>query len=241
MTIEEYENTFRSKKSLQYMYFQVLKDQEWHCRKCDAADIDSGQLAGGGGIQGLQRGTQSRPGISIGSENRLCPKCNSIQRCDRWDGSFKNANSASGLPASLQEKIRNHYHNEDVIEQRPRQKHELVIDHRFPMERWGTAEDSNSPDMTDEEIEEKFQLLKKDDSGNHNLLKSRACERCIATGKREGPLGIMFFYEGDENWPEDCPSKGEEAKRGCIGCGWYNFQAWRDALNEKLSSEDGEN
>lgn len=94
--------------------------------------------------------------------------------------------------------------------------------------------------MTGDEIEEKFQLLKKDESGNHNLLKSRACERCIATEKREGPLGINFFYEGDENWPDDCPQNGEEAKAGCIGCGWYDFKTWREALNKKISSDKEE-
>lgn len=57
--------------------------------------------------------------------------------------------------------------------------------------------------MTPEEIEDKFQLLKKDDAANHNLLKSRACERCISTGIRQSPLGNTFYYEGSENWPSD--------------------------------------
>lgn len=102
------------------------------------------------------------------------------------------------------------------------------------MERWGDVEDTNPTTMTPEEIEKKFQLLKKDDAGNHNLLKSRACERCIASGKRQSPLGITFFYKGDENWPSSCPTTGAKAEEGCVGCGWYNFSAWRNALNHKL-------
>lgn len=106
------------------------------------------------------------------------------------------------------------------------------------MERWGNIEDSNPSTMTSEEIEDKFQLLKKDDAGNHNLLKSRACERCISTEIRQSPLGITFFYEGSENWPSDCPTSALEAKRGCIGCGWYNFDAWRIALNKALEEKE---
>ena len=102
------------------------------------------------------------------------------------------------------------------------------------MERWGESEDSNPSNMSTTDIRKKFQLLKKDGSGNHNLLKSRACERCINTGKRGYPMGIKFYYEGTEDWPTDCPASGKEAQRGCIGCGWYDFDKWRIALNAFL-------
>lgn len=104
MTIEEYESTFKNKSTLRYKYFQILKDLQWHCRNCDASGIPSRQLAGGGGVQGLQHGTKNRPGITIISENRLCPKCNANSRYDRWDGTFKSVNSAAGLPKALQKR-----------------------------------------------------------------------------------------------------------------------------------------
>lgn len=81
-------------------------------------------------------------------------------------------------------RIMAYYNYTDAIEQRKRLPHELIVDHRFPMERYGELEDENPDDMTNEQIQKKFQLLKKDDSGNHNLLKSRACEKCIQTGER---------------------------------------------------------
>ncbi|MDD5791463.1 MAG: hypothetical protein PUD22_02635 [Erysipelotrichaceae bacterium] len=68
-------------------------------------------------------------------------------------------------------------------------------------------------------------------------MKSRACENCIKTGKRSSPFGIDFFYEGNEDWPENCPKYGEEAKKGCKGCGWYDFGTWRKKLNERLINE----
>ena len=77
-------------------------------------------------------------------------------------------------------------------------------------------------------------MLKKDGAGNHNLLKSRSCERCIKTGKRGTPFGIRFWYQADEDWPT-VHQRGAEAEEGCVGCGWYNFEAWRDALNQNLA------
>ena len=226
--------------SLQGKYFSILQDKEAHCRKCAQQQIGSEQLAGGGGVQGLQRGTKSRPGIVIVSENRRCPLCNKNTRWDRWTGEYKESNAAAGISAALQTRILRYYNNIDVIEQRQRANHELVVDHRFPMERWGVIEPRNPDNMTVEEIKRKFQLLKKDDAGNHNLLKSRSCERCIATRKRGYPLGIKFYYVGDEDWPSNCPQFGEGAEQGCVGCGWYDFEAWRNALNQFISTKERE-
>lgn len=234
MNVFDYQDTFRDKMSLQYQLFQILKDCDWHCRNCIAKDIPSGQIAGGGGIQGLQRGTTNRPGLVIQSKTQHCSKCGNTGKWDRWTGEFQASNAASSLPQRLQKRILEEYDYVDVIEERQRPKHELVIDHRYPMERWGANEDKNPIDMSADKIRDKFQLLKKDSSGNHNLLKSRACERCIKTGKRGFPMGIKFYYYGDENWPSDCPTSGPDAERGCYGCGWYDFETWRKELNKHI-------
>ncbi len=217
--------------SLQARVFSILEDKQWHCRGHEYTNVPSGQLAGGGGIQGLQRGTRSRPGLVIISELKFCIVCSKKCTFDKWTGEKKEANAATNIPKSLLLQILSHYKHTDVIEQRKRQSHELIVDHRFPMERWGKAEDAHPSKLSAVEIEAKFQLLKKDASGNHNLLKSRACEMCIKTGKRGTPLGIKFFYHGDENWHYSVPHRGPKAEIGCVGCGWYNFSRWREALN----------
>lgn len=237
MTIDEFAAVLGT-DSIQGRYFSILSDKKWHCRKCAQQQVGSEQLAGGGGVQGLQRGSQSRPGLVIISESRECPICHKKTKWDRWTGEFREASSAAGLSPRLQSRILDYYHYEDAIEQRKRSVHELVVDHRFPMERWATAEPQNPDDMPEEEIKKRFQLLKKDGSGNHNLLKSRACERCLATKKRGYPLGVKFYYFGTEDWPEGCPQFGPEAEQGCIGCGWYDFEAWRKALNKKLKEKE---
>ena len=52
------------------------------------------------------------------------------------------------------------------------------------------------------------------------------------------PLGIKFYYAGNEDWPADCPNFGPEAEQGCFGCGWYDFVAWREALNRYIDDEE---
>jgi hypothetical protein len=103
------------------------------------------------------------------------------------------------------------------------------------MERWGGEfEETIEEEISEDEILRKFQLLKDDGTGNHNQLKSRACEHCIETGERGTPLGIHFWYRGGPEWPEGFPTEGMEAEKGCVGCGWYNFEKWRSELVEHL-------
>jgi hypothetical protein len=224
--------------SLQAKVFALLEDQNWHCRDCEGKSIASGQYAGGGGIQGLQRGTKTRDGLVIESENRFCTTCQKLTRHDRWTGETKAANATATFSKRLQTRILELLKYTDAIENRTRTAHELVIDHRFPMERWGGLESPNPADMSDAAIRAKFQLLKKDQAGNHNLLKSRACERCIATGQRGTPLGIRFWYQGEADWNLDIPKTGIAAEAGCVGCGWYDFAKWREALNQMLATVD---
>lgn len=227
----EYENLLLE-SSNQYKVFQVLKDCNWHCRVCYGKNIPSAQIAGGGGIQGLQRGTKSRPGIIIESKHNFCYNCRANTVHDRWTGGFQVTNAPASIPPQLQLRILQIYNYTDAIEERIRSQHELVIDHRLPMIRWGKSEDINNINMSVEDIVRKFQLLKKDEGGNHNLLKSRACERCAKTGKRGFPLGIKYYYYGTEDWPVSVPPYGMGAEIGCTGCGWYDVIKWRSALNK---------
>jgi len=232
---EEWLNGFQDKSTKQFGVAQVLSDMEWHCRGHEYSDIESGQLAGGGGIQGLERGTQSREGLLLEKKRDTCKNCEKKTTWDKWTGEYASATAPSVIPPSLITRILEHYDYTDSIEGRKRPTHELVVDHRFPMVRWGGKEPPNDPEMSDCEIEKKFQLLKFDGGGNHNLLKSRDCERCLDTGERGTPFGISFFYEGNKSWKKGIPDKGEGAEDGCVGCGWYDFAKWKDELNKKLN------
>ena len=88
--------------------------------------------------------------------------------------------------------------------------------------------------MTDEEIRQKFQLL----TNQRNQQKREVCRTCFQTGKRGAIYGINYYYAGTENWSEGCPVSGPDAERGCIGCGWYDMEAWRKALNDSIPKSD---
>ena len=91
------------------------------------------------------------------------------------------------------------------------------IDHKVPWSR--LEQDINIAQLTDEQIQEHFQLLTRE----HNLLKDRACQHCIKNQKRPPLFGISFWYEG-----------GELYQGSCIGCGWYDGKRWRDELNRYI-------
>ena len=216
----------------------VIRDKQWHCRECEYAHTGIMQIAGGSGIQGLERGSKSRPGLVIESANHLCTKCERTSRHDRWTGEQQKPRLISSMPARFAKRAVDVLGSRDVVDNTERPANQLTVDHKLPMLRWTSEvskEQSNYASMTDDDIREKFQLLKKSNGSiSHNLLKSRSCEQCFKKGKRGTPFGITFFYKGGANWePED-----KKDPRGCIGCGWYDLEEWRKHLNRVINSKN---
>lgn len=106
-----------------------------------------------------------------------------------------------------------------------RQPRELLIDHKFPSQRWSEPESDNPDDMPEKDIIGKFQLL----SNQTNMWKSRYCDRCVNQGVRGDFMGITWYYKGDENW---VAAKDDE--NGCIGCPWYDMAEWKRRLGIAL-------
>ena len=235
MKRDEFEEIF-NKSAKNWLVYQVLKDHQWHCRECEYAHVKSGQIAGGGGIQGLQRGTQKRPGMKIESGYHFCSKCEKSTRHDRWEGAFESAIQGASMPDKFVKRVIQVLGSRDIVDNTERPIGQLTIDHKLPMIRWSSKTSSEQTEykgFSDEDIRQNFQLLKKSNgSVSHNLLKSRACENCYKTGKRGTPFGIRFFYVGTHKWePQD-----HKDPSGCIGCGWYDFDKWRVELNKKLGN-----
>lgn len=109
----------------------------------------------------------------------------------------------------------------------------LIPDHKFPEIRWDLeTRRGHLGDLTDEQIRRDFQLI----SNQRNQQKREVCRLCYQTDQRPYPFGIPFFYTGTINWPDSIPKTGKDAEKGCIGCGWYDIQSWRQALVKKLTS-----
>ena len=225
--------TFKTESKI-LKVFLVLKDNQWHCRGCEYEHVGSTQIAGGGGIQGLEKGSRNRPGIIIESQNFFCPKCDKSIRHDRWEGNFHSEVQGKSLPRKVAQRIITVLRSRDIVENTERPLNQLTIDHKFPMIRWDTNEANKQTDytnLTDKKIRARFQLLKKSNGSiSHNLLKSRACEKCYKEGKRGTPFGIKFFYAGDETWS----GTTKKDPKGCIGCGWFDFDKWRAELNKRI-------
>lgn len=120
----------------------------------------------------------------------------------------------------------------NVYELSTANKHGLLPDHKFPEIRWDEETRAENPDeMTETQIKEKFQLV----DNQRNQQKREACRKCFQTGQRGKLYGLNYFYQGDENWSKDFPRVGKEAEKGCVGCGWYDIQKWRECLNDFIS------
>lgn len=121
----------------------------------------------------------------------------------------------------------------DAYEGKKVNKDSLLPDHKFPEIRWDeNVRRSDLSKLTDDDILHDFQLL----TNQRNLQKREVCRACSQTGQRGTPFGIEFFYEGSPQWEPSIPRRGADAEAGCVGCGWYDFEAWRIGLNEKLNS-----
>jgi hypothetical protein len=132
---------------------------------------------------------------------------------------------------ALREKIVKVLGSYDAYEGKTVKSESLLPDHKFPEIRWNLETKRNSIEhLTDEEIRRDFQLL----SNQRNLQKREVCRSCYQTNIRGYPFGIKFYSQGNEQWSEEIPKTGKEAEQGCLGCGWYDLEAWRQALNQKL-------
>lgn len=119
----------------------------------------------------------------------------------------------------------------DVFEAKQGRKEGLLPDHKFSEIRWDDETKRESlENLTDEEILQDFQLL----SNQRNQQKREVCRNCYQTGKRGVIYGINFYYKGTEDWDIKIPKTGKASEEGCIGCGWYDIEKWRQELIKKL-------
>ena len=119
----------------------------------------------------------------------------------------------------------------NVYELSSANKHGLLPDHKFPEIRWDKETRAENPEeMSEKEIKAKFQLL----DNQRNQQKREVCRKCFQTNERGRLFGLNFFYLGTEKWNTKIPKIGKGAENGCIGCGWYDIEKWRESLNKLI-------
>lgn len=139
------------------------------------------------------------------------------------------------IPKEIRKRALALYDNIDALSGKRMSDERLIIEHRFPEERWKDRPAEENVDMSDEDIKKKFQLL----TGQYNQMKREACKKCAKLAQRQAPLGIAYFYEGDEEWSCDVEF-GPGAEDGCVGCGWYDVAIWKAKLIEAANGKDEE-
>jgi hypothetical protein len=220
--IAESDLKWNDKTSATYKVLAALYSGNWECRVCGPVPRVNPQPAA------RLRDLKKR-GYIIGSRRRNCSTCKQKTMHDilvmlpTIESRFDHGNELrKPMSDILKKRIKSVLGNREVCFNVVRSEVELLIDHKFPSQRWKEPESDNPNNMSLEDIKTKFQLL----SNQTNMWKSRYCDNCIKTGKRGDFMGIKWFYEGTEDW------SGENSydEKGCIGCPWYDLELWKTKL-----------
>lgn len=226
--IEKSDEQWTDKQSATYKVLSALYSGNWECRVCGPVPKINPQPA-------ARLKSLKVKGYVIGSKRRYCKSCSKKTMHDilvmmpTIETKFSHGNELrKPISQTLVKKIKRLLNYKEVCFDVSRTEKELLIDHKFPSQRWNQPESDNPNDMTDDEIKKKFQLL----SNQTNMLKSRYCENCVKNGKRGTFMGIKWYYQGIENWEGDINSED-----GCVGCPWYDLALWKTKLEEALQKE----
>lgn len=217
---KEYWTTHCSGRETTKGFFDKLTSLKWNCVKSDFPQNPNWARR----VQDIKE-----MGYLLSTNTRMfCPDCEENQTqiillpIDRGQ-----ATGYEAMSAVFKARVISLLGPENVYEARATNKASLIPDHKFPEIRWDkNTKQEDLDSMTDEEIEEKFQLI----DNQRNQQKREVCRECFQTGKRGIIFGVKYFYAGKKEWPKDIPKVGKAAEAGCIGCGWYDIAAWRESI-----------
>ncbi|MFC2099113.1 hypothetical protein ACFLSP_05145 [Bacteroidota bacterium] len=225
--IENSDTLWADHESATYKVLKALYSGEWECRVCGPVPQVNPQPAA------RLRDIKKR-GYVIASMRKFCKSCNASAMHDILvmipiiDERFISGNELRApMSEDFKKRVKGILNYREISFNVRRSGIELLIDHKFPSQRWSEPEIPNGDLMTDQQIRNKFQLL----NNQMNMLKSRYCDRCVKENVRGDFMGIKWYYQGDEIWRGN--SKDDE--KGCIGCPWYDIDLWRNKLQETLA------
>lgn len=222
-------NSEKRESNQTYRVLRALYSGEWECRVCGPVPRVNPQPA-------ARLGALKKMGYVIGSQRRRCLTCRKSTMHDilimlpNIESRFAHGNELRApMSENLKERIKRILNNTEVCFNVKRQSVELLIDHKFPSQRWNVPEGRNPDNLPENEIKQKFQLL----SNQTNMWKSRHCDHCVKTGVRGDFLGIRWFYQGGNTWEGKTPHDEE----GCVGCPWYDLALWKGQLVAHLKQQ----
>lgn len=198
--------------------FTLLSDGEWHCGKHELPGTQPAKP-----IQIIRQ-----HGFDIINKTIECKVCKTktVHRKLTSTEPIKESFVRLQISPKIRARVLKLFNNKESITMREMVPNLLEVDHRFPQVRWSKDEKYNE-NMSDSELIAKFQLLTRE----HNLWKSRYCEKCFETGERGTFIGIKYFALGGLTW-DSAISPDDE--KGCYGCFWFDPEFWRESLNKKI-------
>ena len=209
-------------KGQTYKVLNALLSRNWECRVCGPVAKINPQPAAR--IRDLKK-----YGFTIASQRTFCEHCSKKQMFDllvmiaRFEHKhLLGSKLRKPISQRLATRIKSVLRYKDTCFDSIKTSKELVIDHKFPSQRWSSPESDNNDDMTEQEIKNKFQLL----TNQTNMLKSRICDRCVVSGKRGDFMGIHWFFKGHSRWEGDI----KDNPKGCEGCPWHDLALWKRKL-----------
>lgn len=215
---------WRNQTDQTYKVFEALLSGEWECKVCGPVQQVNPQSSAR--IKAIKK-----EGYFVATKTKLCTNCNKNTYHDilvMTDIKMEQAKLELRKPISkkLDTNIYKVLGKKESVFEQSRPRKELIIDHKFPSQRWINPETDNNDEMTDEQIKNKFQLL----DNQTNLLKSRICDNCVQEGIRGSFMGIRWYYEGSEKWE----GASLDDEKGCVGCPWYDIVKWKNELRVKI-------
>jgi len=217
----------KQKAGQTYKVLKALHSGKWECRVHGPVPKVNPQPA-------ARLGALKKVGYIFGSQRKLCSVCNKTTMHDilimlpPFETRFAHGNELrSPLSNKLKERIKSVLGFTESCFNIKRSSKELIIDHKFPSQRWTKVEPKNPDNMSDFQIRKKFQLL----SNQTNMWKSRYCDTCVKKKQRGEFMGLKWYYKGGENWT----AKSKDDERGCVGCPWYDMEKWKSEVIKKLS------
>lgn len=211
--------------STSYHDYEVLKDLQWHCTRCELTSAQAKTWQTWRDAFGFQF-EKGNAGSNNWDARIRCETCGktTVHRKLRTLERLTTTSARANISPKVAARVKALYDNREAVLLRQQPPNLLEVDHKFPQIRWNKDEESND-NKSDAELMAKFVLLTRND----NLKKSRVCENCVRTNKRGYFPGIRYWYQGDENWRTD-----PHDERGCIGCFWYEPYKWREELNKLI-------
>lgn len=200
--------------------FEILSDLKWHCSEHELPWSQPAKA-----LQMIRQKGYVMEKVGSNYEKRiLCSVCGRKtphRKLASLEIQHTSIERTKSLDTKLKERIISLYNGEDAILWYAPTGRKIEVDHRIPQIRWIEKEEDYE-DMTDEQLKAQFMLLVRE----HNLLKSRFCEKCKKTNTRQKFLWIKYFFQWNENYTDNL---------WCKWCGWHNPEEWKASLNNKLS------